>query len=247
MTWIEFKNFLRKNLGDSRAFVNSIWKKVKRDSQYQDKLVQDWAAHLEYLQSILIEFDSECAPEEGTMIWYFQKGLRPSVRVKMEQCGQELNSFEELVEKAVDAKAKAAFRPYSHARETDQHCVQGSQPSTAKTSTQGQPMKDLRVEEPKSKPQESKAPAPQRSTDNGKTSKQAWKEKKKKEKRERRNREREPQNSTPTTRANSTSTGKEKSKRNGSNRRDPSQITCWNCSKKGYYADKYPKPPKPKK
>ena len=47
MTWVEFKDFLRKNLRDSRAFVNSIWKKVKRDSQYQDKSVQDWAAHLE--------------------------------------------------------------------------------------------------------------------------------------------------------------------------------------------------------
>ena len=34
MTWVEFKNFLRKNLGDFRAFVDSIWKKVKCDSQY---------------------------------------------------------------------------------------------------------------------------------------------------------------------------------------------------------------------
>ena len=41
MTWVEFKDFLQKNLGDSRAFVDSIWKKVKRDSQYQDKSVQD--------------------------------------------------------------------------------------------------------------------------------------------------------------------------------------------------------------
>ena len=59
MTWPEFKEFLRKNLGDSRTFIDSIWKKVKRDSRYQDELVQDWAAHINYLQSILIEFDSE--------------------------------------------------------------------------------------------------------------------------------------------------------------------------------------------
>ena len=180
------------------------------------------------------------------MIWYFREGLRPSVKVEMEQRGRELDSFEELVEKAVDAEAKAALRPRSYARETDQHCLRGSWPSAAKTSTQGQPMKDPRVEEPKSRSQESKAPASQRSSDNAETSEQAWKEKKKKEKRERRNRERGPQNSTPTTGANSTSPGKEKSKRNGSNRRDPSQITCWNCSKKGHYADKCPKPPKPK-
>ena len=46
MTWQEFKDFLRKTLGDSRAFVDGIWSKMKRDSQYQDKSVQDWAAHL---------------------------------------------------------------------------------------------------------------------------------------------------------------------------------------------------------
>ena len=57
MTWLEFKEFFQKNLGNSKAFVDSVWKKVKRNFQYQHKLVQDWAAHLEYLQSILIEFD----------------------------------------------------------------------------------------------------------------------------------------------------------------------------------------------
>ena len=181
MTWVEFKDFLQKNLGDFRAFVDSIWKKVKRDSQYQDESVQDWAAHLKYLQSILIEFDSEYASEEGTMIWYFREGLRPSVRVETEQCGREVNSFEELVEKAVDARAKAALRSRSCARETDQHCIQGSRPSAAKTSTQSQPMKDQRVEERKSRPQKSKAPAPQHSTDNAETSDHARKEKKKKE------------------------------------------------------------------
>ena len=84
MTWPEFKKFLQKNLGDFKAFVNSIWKKVKCNFQYEDKLVQDWAAHLEYLQSILIEFDSEWAPEESTIIWYFRKDLRPLVRVELE-------------------------------------------------------------------------------------------------------------------------------------------------------------------
>ena len=153
MTWPEFKEFFRKNLGNSRAFVDSVWKKVKRDSQYQDKLVQDWAAHLEYLQSILIEFDSEWAPEEGTMIRYFREGLRPSIRVKMEQRGRELNSFEELVEKTVETKAKAALRPRSYACETNQHCLQDSQSSAAKSSIQGQPIKDARVEKPKSRPQ----------------------------------------------------------------------------------------------
>ena len=68
MTQDKLKDFLQKNFRDSRVFVNSIYKKVKRDSQYQDKSVQDWAAYLEYLQSIRIEFDLECASKESTMI-----------------------------------------------------------------------------------------------------------------------------------------------------------------------------------
>lgn len=49
MTWAKFKNFLRKNLGDDRAFANSICSKFRRDSQYQLESVLDWAAHLEHL------------------------------------------------------------------------------------------------------------------------------------------------------------------------------------------------------
>ena len=106
------------------------------------------------------------------------------MRVEIEQCSQELNSFEELVKKTVNAKAKATLRPRSYACKTNQYCFRVSQLSAAKTSTQGQLIKNPRVKEPKSRPQESKVPALQRFTDNGKTSEQAWKEKKKKEKQE---------------------------------------------------------------
>ena len=152
ITWVKFKDLFWKNLEDSKAFVDSIWKKIKCNSQYQDKSVQDWAAHLEYLQSILIEFNPKYALKEGTMIWYFQEGLRPLVKVEIEQRGRELNSFKELVEKAVDAGAKAALRPHSYACETNQHCLRGSRLSAAKANTQDQPIKDSRVEKPKSKP-----------------------------------------------------------------------------------------------
>ena len=37
----------------------------------------------------------------------------------MEQRGRELDSFEELVEKPVDAEAKAALRPRSYTYKTD--------------------------------------------------------------------------------------------------------------------------------
>ena len=44
------------------------------------------------------------------MIQYFQKGLRPLVQVEIEQRGQELNNFEEIIKKAGNAKAKAVLR-----------------------------------------------------------------------------------------------------------------------------------------
>ena len=70
------------------------------------------------------------------MIWYFREGLRPLVRVKIEQRSREIDSFKELVKKAVDAKAKTAFRPRSYPCKTDHHCLQSSRPSAAKASNQ---------------------------------------------------------------------------------------------------------------
>ena len=75
MTWPEFKDFLQTNLGDSKAFVDGIWSKIKRNSQYQNKSVQDWGAHLKFLQSILTEFDANWAPAKGTMICIFREDL----------------------------------------------------------------------------------------------------------------------------------------------------------------------------
>lgn len=65
---VNFDAFLRKNLGDSRAFTDSIWSRVKINSQYQTEEVQDWAAHLEHFQAILIEFDADGAAEESDLI-----------------------------------------------------------------------------------------------------------------------------------------------------------------------------------
>ena len=41
LTWPKFKDFLQTNLGDSKAFVDDIWSKIKRDSQYQNESMQD--------------------------------------------------------------------------------------------------------------------------------------------------------------------------------------------------------------
>ena len=192
----------------------------------------------------MIKFNPDCASEEGTMIRYFWEGLRHSVRVKMKQRGQKLDSFKELVEKAVDAEAKAALRPCSYARKTNEYCFRGSWPSAAKSSTQGQSMKDLRVKEPKSRPQELKALALQR-FDSAETFEKTWKEKKKNHCQNKRDcyaRE----GSTPATKINTTDTNDSKKKKNGSNLRNPSEVVYYIYNQKGHYSNKCPKPLKSK-
>ena len=171
------------------------------------------------------------------MIWYFQKGLCLSVRVKIEQRGQELNSFKELVKKTVDVEAKTALQPRSYACETDQNPLRGNRLLVAKASTKGQPMKDPKVKKSKSRTQESKTPAPQHSN-SVETSEQARKKKKKKDKQ---HQGQKPQKgSTPTTRSNLTYP----SIRKPWTKKDISEIICYNYSKNRNYADKCSKPPK---
>ena len=162
----------------------------------------------------------------------------------MKQCGRELDRFEELVEKAFDAEAKAALWPCSYAREIDQYCLRGSRLSAAKASTQGQLMKDPRVEEPKSRPQKLKALSPQR-FDSAETFDKARKKKKKNKCRNKRDC-RARKGSIPATGVNTTNADDSKKKRNGFNRRNPSEFVCYNCNKKGHYLNKCPKLPKSK-
>ena len=235
MTWAEFKDFLRKNLGDDRAFANSICSKFRRDSQYQAESVLDWAAHLEHLQSILLEYDSVGAPTEPTMLRYFREGLKSSILPKLEHWDLELESFDQMVKKAVNAEAKSALRPRSSTKEMDQHCPRGNRPANS-TKSQGSTMKDPRSEEPKVRGTESSGP--QRSE----SSEKARKEKKKEQ--QQRDRERR-EGSTPATGVNTAQTGEPHQKKKKKHHldkapHDTSQVKCFNCSKLGHYANVCP-------
>ena len=94
MTWDEFKDFFKKNLGDDRAFANSICSKFRQDTQYQAESVLDLAAHPEHLQSILLEYNSIGAPTKPSILRYFRKSLKPSVLAKLEHQDLELESFD---------------------------------------------------------------------------------------------------------------------------------------------------------
>ncbi len=130
ISWDEFKAFLHKALGDSRAFVDSYGTKIRRDSQYQQEEVLDWTAHLKHLQAVLKEFDPSGAPNETTLIRYFREGLRPSIRAQLDHRRRDLDGWEEVVEKAGDIKVKANLQPPFYVRVIDARCSKGHRPSS---------------------------------------------------------------------------------------------------------------------
>ena len=191
---------------------------------------QDWASHLQHLQSILAEFDSVGAPDELTMIRYFREGLKPSIKVEMEQQDRASTSFKEMVQRAVNAEVKAGLRSSTIVRDSDARCPRGhrlSHNTSLKVQTQGS--KDL------SRPKETKPKDPKSasSRDDAAESpkKNDRKDKKKRFRGQRRKHTGERKEQTPATNINTTNVSKKKKKR-----RDISEITCFNCDKKGHFA-----------
>ena len=58
-----------------------------------------------------MEFDPATAPTESTMVRYFEKGLKPSIKANMDQNATHLDDYEKLVVKVVRVKIKAGLRP----------------------------------------------------------------------------------------------------------------------------------------
>lgn len=146
--------FPLKNLGNSRAFVVNIWRKFKKDSLYQLEDVQDLAAHLEHLQSILREFDANGAQEETDFIRYSQEALKPSIQAEIEIQIQEYEDWVVFIQKAVAAKARSALRLPAATKDLDQHCLRGHRPTSlskpnSQATLQGITLKDSRQKEPK--------------------------------------------------------------------------------------------------
>ena len=67
-----------------------------------------------------MEFDPAAAPTESFMVRYFEKRLKPSIKVEMDQDTIHLDDYEELVAKTVRAMAKAGLQPSFYVRETHQ-------------------------------------------------------------------------------------------------------------------------------
>ena len=231
ITWDEFKVFLRRSLGDSRAFVDGFWRKIKRDSQYQQEDVQDWAAHLEHLQAVLKEFDPIAAPDEEVLIRYFRDGLRPSIQAQMDNRNRELDSWDEVLEKAIEAEAKASLQPASSVREMDSRCYRGRRPvKKDETSAPSKFSRDDNRE--KAKPADTQ---PSSSTAGSPPSNRGQ-QKNRGNRRGPRSGRRD--GGTPATGVNATEVRKQDQR--PEKRQDLSQIKCYNCQKMGHYATKCP-------
>lgn len=93
------------------------------------------------------------------MIKYFRKGLKTSISVEIEKRGCKFNSFEELVEKTINAKAKTTPKPCFYAQKTEQHCSRDRHlvhSTTTKDESQSSFIKDPRAKKFRRKPQEPK-------------------------------------------------------------------------------------------
>ncbi len=121
MTWNEFKAFLRISLGESNAFVGYVWSKLRGDAQHQLKKVQDWATQLEYLQSILLEFDANNAPGEGQLGRTFYDSPRPSIKLWIADIEEDM-PWDDLIRAANKAEARAKIQGSTHLH---QRCPKG--------------------------------------------------------------------------------------------------------------------------
>ena len=206
--------------------MDTVWSRVKRNSQYQQEKVQDWASHLEHLQSILQEFDADRAPKKSDLIRFFREGLKPWIKAQIEQRGRKLDSWKQLIEKTIEAEAKAGLQPFFIFREMDQRCLQGNRPAhttVAKSQASASSAWDPQTESSIEKALAPNKPLHSSRSEYGKTSdKKAQKEKKKKQRW--RDAKQASKDSTPTIGVNASSTAAGKT---SSHRKDLSLVTCY--------------------
>lgn len=101
----KFKAFVRNWIGETSFFVDGIWSKTKKNSQFQVEEIQDRIAYLKYLQSILMEFDSVYTPTEDYLGQYCYEGLKPLIKVWLNEKRREKLAQDELIRKTIRAKS----------------------------------------------------------------------------------------------------------------------------------------------
>ena len=153
------------------------------------------------------------------MIRCFLEGLKPSVRAQMDTRGRDLNSWEEAVEKAVNAEAKAMLQSSASTRDMDSRCSKENRPAKKEEKDSGGKNKST-----------DSAPADIPSGKQTSSTQQASSAYPKKDHRRGPWHGRRRGQDSPTTGVNAIPKKEE----------DLSQVKCFHCRKKGHFANRCP-------
>ncbi len=211
--------------------------------------MQDWAAHLEHLQSILHEFDANNAPGEGQLGRLFYNGLKPSIKLWIADIGEDM-PWDDLIRAPNKAEARAKIQGSTH---LDQRYPKRKRPLKMSLNA-----RDDQAEKPKATAPQARIHSP--SAGQSEASGGVRRERKRTR---RGHREASPAKSqedasetdaseTDAFEADASQAGEaqkeaqkeapKRIRRNGPNKRDASAVTCYNCNKKGHYAKYCTKP-----
>ena len=150
--------------------------------------------------------------------------------------------FEEMVQKAVNAEVKVGLRSSAIVRDSDIHYPQGHRPFNSivsKMQTQRTSVKELRLEE--SRPKEAK-PVKGKVSTPLRTNAAEFSEQNKKDKKGKKQRFREKKKRSEDTLATGNNAIDASKKKNKNRDCDTRGVTCYNCNKKGHFANICTKP-----
>ena len=166
------------------------------------------------------------APNKDTIIRYFREGLWPSIRAQLDVKNRELDSWDEVVDKTVDAKAKVSLQAPSETREMDSWCPQGQRPTKKEDKNSRDYEKNKSSQNP-----------PTNASSSGTQSSPAQPKKEQNSRSRRGGSRRQGQGqNTPATGVNATAVRKDKDK----DKKNLSNIECYTCKQKGHYTNKCP-------
>lgn len=119
----QIQGLFERSLEEFNTFVGHVGTKLKRDAQRQSKKVQDWAAYMEHLLFILLEFSANNTPGEGQLGHIFYNSLRRSIKFWIVDIENEMpwDNFVSIANK-IEAKAKIHGNTY-----LDLWCPKGKQ------------------------------------------------------------------------------------------------------------------------
>ena len=100
-----------------------------KDFQYKNEEVQDWATHLNYLQSIFLKFNVKRAHNKDNLICHFYKGLKPSIPSQIEQMDGKLDNWKVLIRKAIATKSKIGLYFNYVIQDMDSYYLHGNWPA----------------------------------------------------------------------------------------------------------------------